>query len=302
VYEDLWLPSWERARMEEFGIMNENMRKILSDDDTADKTATEDVSLMKISDNYIKIKLGQILNNQGAYPNCSMKSLVKYLIKLPAAEEIMVAQQGQKVADYKILDSWLEYETITAESLYNDSVSTYSQKNNIPFVYVTHNLMKTVGKNETVINDKIQLPRKRMRAIAYFFFDPNRKDSEEYLFPNITKVSLNCQGHSNVIYPNGMVKKQLYNEAMRVFLTDKNNDAISRADFYKDKFALVIDLKAYRDTHLMNTGIRTANVCDGVSVRILKEPTATDLEMRIFVLADANIEVSENTISELKLT
>jgi hypothetical protein len=122
------------------------------------------------------------------------------------------------------------------------------------------------------------------------------------LFPNIKKVSLDCQGLSSYIYPRGMDKGQLYDEAMRIFLTDKNNDAVLDKDFYKDKFALVIDLQSYRDTHLMNTGTRTENVRDGISIRIEKEPTTTDLDVRIFVLADASIEVSDNTIGELKLT
>jgi hypothetical protein len=196
--------------MKQFGIMNENMRKLLSNDDTADKTVADDVNLLKMYDKHIKIKLGQILNNQGAYPNCSMKSLVKYMIELPSASEIIVAQQNEKVADYKITDSWLEYETIEAENLYNESVSTYRLKNNIPFVHVTHDTKKTVGKNETTINDTIQLPRRRMRAIVYFFLDPDRKDSQEYLFPNIRKVSLDCQGLSSYIYSSGMKTKSIY--------------------------------------------------------------------------------------------
>jgi hypothetical protein len=39
IYEDLWLHSWERNRMQDFGIMSENMRKLLANDDSADSAA-----------------------------------------------------------------------------------------------------------------------------------------------------------------------------------------------------------------------------------------------------------------------
>ena len=42
VYKDLWLPEDQRNNMADVGIMNENTRKIMSEDDGADKTVVAD--------------------------------------------------------------------------------------------------------------------------------------------------------------------------------------------------------------------------------------------------------------------
>ena len=47
--------------------MNENTRKLMSKDDSADKTVVADKILISVFADRVKIKLGQILNDHGLY-------------------------------------------------------------------------------------------------------------------------------------------------------------------------------------------------------------------------------------------
>jgi hypothetical protein len=63
---------------------------------------------------------------------------IQYEIMLPSAKDIMIAQQGEQVADYRITASWLEYETIRGSELCSRAVNTYVPATNIKFIDVSH--------------------------------------------------------------------------------------------------------------------------------------------------------------------
>ena len=68
VYKDLWRSDDDRENRQSYGIGNENVRKLISGDDGADKSAKTDEVLDKtIADmcDRMKIPLGKILRDQG---------------------------------------------------------------------------------------------------------------------------------------------------------------------------------------------------------------------------------------------
>ncbi len=67
VYKDLWLPDKRREDMSEYGIATENLRKLMSGDDSASTSDKADNALFKACGKRIKIKLGKILNNTRAF-------------------------------------------------------------------------------------------------------------------------------------------------------------------------------------------------------------------------------------------
>jgi hypothetical protein len=105
VYKDLWKSDGKRSNMVEYGIVNENTRKLLSKDDSADQTAkTEgdyDLVMAKVYKEQ-KMKLGKILNDHGPYAPYSMKSGFEYIVTLPKADKIMVEQANEKVEGYTL--------------------------------------------------------------------------------------------------------------------------------------------------------------------------------------------------------
>ncbi|CAB3997576.1 Hypothetical predicted protein [Paramuricea clavata] len=260
VYKDLWKMNSKRANMIEYGIMKENTRKLLSKDDSADQTAKTDgdydLVMAKVYKEQ-KMKLGKILNDHGLYAPYNMKSRFEYTITLPKADKIMVAQANEKVEGYTLKNIHLEYETIENEELYSQT-----------------------GKRRI---------RDRKRTIT---------DSEEYIFPSIEKVKVTIEGKPNAVYSQGLTYENFYDEAKRLFGMANNacNDNISVRKFYKSKFALVIDLRAVDDSHIVGSGKKLLGDNPGILLEIETDAMSEDILCNIFVLSDGLINISEKTL------
>ena len=84
-YKDLWKSDKERENMSEYGLANENVRKLMSKDDSGSKAAkTDGVLDPTIANIYdrLKIPLGKILRDHGPYAPYGM-SKFQYRITLP---------------------------------------------------------------------------------------------------------------------------------------------------------------------------------------------------------------------------
>ncbi|CAB4023000.1 Hypothetical predicted protein [Paramuricea clavata] len=162
VYKDLWKMGTKRANMVEYGIMNENTRKLLSKDDTADQTGKTDgdydLVMAKVYKEQ-KMKLGKILNDHGPYAPYNMKSGFEYTITLPKADKIMVAQANEKVEGYTLKNIHLEYETIENEELAKRINEGYETGRSLSYKHTT--LLKTTvwSKDATRFNETIDVPR-----------------------------------------------------------------------------------------------------------------------------------------------
>ena len=119
VYKDLWRSEVDRTNRQDFGIAGENVRKLISKDDSADKAAKSDGALdTAIADvcDRMKIPLGKILCDNGPYAPYGMCDFV-YDITLPRSEKIMKAQANEETVTYRLTDLQLEYDVIKSEGL-----------------------------------------------------------------------------------------------------------------------------------------------------------------------------------------
>lgn len=158
MYKDLWLPSEQRANMVDVGIMNENTRKLMSKDDSADKTADTKKFLLKVFADRVRVKLGKILNDHGLYAPYGMNSNFQYRIILPKASDIMVAQSSQEVAGHALEDIKLEYVTIEDSTMYNQALNSYQIGRSLIFDYITMMDTEVWRKDTTLINKTINVP------------------------------------------------------------------------------------------------------------------------------------------------
>jgi hypothetical protein len=301
VYKDLWKMGTKRANMVEYGIMNENTRKLLSKDDSADQTAkTEGDYDLVMAKAYReqKMKLGKILNDHGPYAPYNMKSGFEYTVTLPKADKIMVAQANEKVEGHTLKNIHLEYETIENEGLAKRVNQGYEAGRSLSYEHTT--LLKTTvwAKDATRFNESIDVPRESMRAIVLLFRKRTITDSEEYIFPSIEKVKVTIEGKPNAVYSRGLTTENLYDEAKRLFGIVNNtcNDNISVRKFYKDKFALVVDLRAVDDSHVVGSGKRLLGDNPGILLEIETDGMSEDIFCNIFVLSDRFINISEKTL------
>ena len=129
VYRDLWKTSSERDDMVEYGVAGENLRKLISKDDSGAKSGNtskvSDALMFNVHGTKQRIKLGKILEDHGLYSPHDMTNNLQYIITLPKAADTMVTQCGQSVGGYTLENLELEYETVENQDLASDVISGY---------------------------------------------------------------------------------------------------------------------------------------------------------------------------------
>ncbi len=154
------------------------------------------------------------------------------------------------------------------------------------------------GKDQTSVVESVNVPRRSMRAIM-LFKHADTENSEEYVYPNITKVDVTIDGKPNAVYSNGMGIDDLYREARRIFHMKDTN--MTEKKFYDNKFALVIDLRC-TDDNVVNAGHNVTDTKSGVQLIITKEVTVKDIKGEIFALSDAAVTITGGSFNTLELT
>ena len=299
VYKDLWLPDKRREDMSEYGIASENLRKLMSGDDSASSSNKDDNALFKARGKRIKIKLGKILNNQGLFAPSALNGGVEFNFKTPDASDIMIAQSGESVGGYALKEPKLIYESIESPEMYSQAANEYADTD-FPFVDVSYLKPTNWMKDQTSVVETINVPRRSMRAIVILFGHADMEDSEEYVYPNITKVDVTIDGRPNAVYSNGIPTDDLYREARRVFHVEDSNMTEKR--FYNKKFALVVDLRCTDDNNAVNAGHNVTDTKSGVQLIITKEATAKDVRGEIYALSDAAVTIMSGSFRNLDLT
>ncbi len=299
VYKDLWLPDERREDMSEYGIASENLRKLMSGDDSASSSNKDDNALFKARGKRVKIKLDKILNNQGLFAPSALNGGIEFNFKTPDASDIMIAQSGESVGGYALKEPKLIYEAIESPEMYSQAEADYT-RTEFSFVDVSYLKPTNWLKDQTSVVETVNVPRKSMRAIVVLFKHSDTEDSEEYVYPNITKVDVTIDGRPNAVYSNGISTDDLYREAKRVFHVEDSN--MTEKKFYDKKFALVVDLRCTDDNDAMNAGHNVTDTKSGVQLIITKEATSKNVKGEIYALSDAAVTISEGSFGGLKLT
>ena len=133
-----------------------------------------------------------------------------YVLTLPQASEITVAQASQTLGSYILEDLELEYDTIENMDIANES--SYNVDRSLSYEHVT--LMKTVvwAAASTLLNENINVPRRSMRSIVLLFTKQTRADREEFLYPDINEVKLTIEAVPNNVYSQGVPKSRFYDK------------------------------------------------------------------------------------------
>ena len=299
VYKDLWLQDERREDMSEYGIASENLRKLMSGDDSVSSSNKDDDALFRARGKRIKIKLGKILSDQGLFAPSALNGGVEFNLKTPDASNIMIAQSGQSVGSYALKEPKLIYESIESPEMYSQAAADYADTD-LPFEDVSYLRPTNWSKDKTSEVVTINVPRRSMRATVILFKHADTVDSEEYVYPKITKVDVTIDGRPNAVYSNGISTDDLYREARRVFHVEDSN--MTEKKFYDNKFALVVDLRCVDDNNAVNAGHNVMDTKSGVQLIITKEVTTKDVIGEIYALSDAAVTIIGGSYSRLRLT
>ena len=98
-----------------------------------------------------------------------------------------------------------------------------------------------------------------MKAVVLLFTEKDAEDSEEFVFPNLTRVNVAVEGNPNDVNSQGLAKRDMYSEAVRFFSNNEckkylGTNCVSRLKYYTDKFACVIDFRTIDDDTVSGSG------------------------------------------------
>ena len=164
----------------------------------------------------------------------------------------------------KYKDIELGYETIDNGNLAKEITGKYMVGRTLLFEHVT--LLKTLkwNKDATIVNETINIPRNKMRGILILFCEKGETDLEKFANPNITNVKITIEGVPNMIYSQGLPDKRIFEEAQRLFEHNMEDPEMKITDFYKDKYALWIDLRTTFSRNTANEGKKLVQTQSGV--------------------------------------
>ena len=104
--KDLWRTKADRLQAVEYGICNENLRKLISKDDSGansgDAQKVSDGLMYTVHGTNQKVQLDKILENHGLYAPFNMNNNFQYILTLPSASSILSIQGGSTVGTYTL--------------------------------------------------------------------------------------------------------------------------------------------------------------------------------------------------------
>ena len=138
---------------------------------------------------------------------------------------------------------------------------------------------------------------KSLKAILLLFTEPytaGARDSEKYVFPDLTKVQVTINGSPNMIYNNGLVAEDLWEEASRFFVRGENKTEHMTPKLFlaEDRFGLLIDFRCMADRTMHGSGVRLVNSTDGVQLELVRNASGSGtINCQVFVIADAQLNI-----------
>ena len=178
-----------------------------------------------------RIKLDHhILTDHGIfYPQALYNNLLFELTLAPGSQ--VVKGSDRTKLKYKLTNIQLEYEMIRSKTLADEAHSVYSSGKEFAYDHVMREEVVTFKKeSDTRINLRVNPQRRSLKGILLLFVEPytaGNRDSEKYIHPDLTKVSVTVNGSPNMLYNNRIEGKDFWEEAYRFFKPKKKQKGIN---------------------------------------------------------------------------
>ena len=156
------------------------------------------------------------------------------------------------------------------------------------------------------INIKANAQRRSLKAILLLFTEPytgGTRDSEKYVFPDLTKVQVTINGSPNMLYNDGLVAEDLREEASRFFVREKNKTEHMTPKLFlaEDRFGLLIDFRSMADRTMHVSGVRLVNSTDGVQLELVRNASGSGtINCQVFLISDAQFNIIGNQFVDVQ--
>ena len=299
IFENFFLSKDKRDSMFLEGIQSEDLCKIRSGaGNKKTSSVDEENKLEEVYGKKYRIRLDhQILTDHGGfYPDALYNNLMFQITLAPASQVVKGSDTSQLTYTLKNIE--LVYETIHSVTLANEAESVYNLGKEFAYDYVLRPEIRTLNKGtDKNFTIKVDTQNRSLKAILLLFEEPyteGTRDSEEYIFPDITKVKVTIKGRPSMVYNSGIAGTDMWEEASRFFVKEKNKtEHMNPTKFYTgDKFGLVIDLRSFADEEAHGNGARLVNTSAGIQLQIERKGTGSGtMNCHIFTIADAQLNL-----------
>ena len=311
-FEDLFLSQEERDNRIVEGIQSEDLCKIRSDagDKKTDSEAAVEHKLTEVYGKKYRIRLDhQVLTDHGVFYPQALYNDLKFEVKLAEAKHVVKGTDTTKLK-YKLKNIQLEYKMIRSKTLADEARSVYTSGKEFLYDHVMHD-KEIPFKNgiDSRLTIKVNAQRRSLKALLLLFVEPytaGARDSEKFIFPDLTKVSVTVNGSPNMIFNNGIEGKDMWEEARNLFVKEKNKtEHMDITKFYTgDMFGLVIDMRTMADQSMHGSGTRIVNSTDGVQLEIERKKSlqkdAGDVKCHVFVIADSLLNLMDGQLEDVQ--
>ena len=227
IFEDLFLSSDGREEKILEDIQSVDLCKIRSNAGEKKISGVDaENKLESIYKNKYRINLDhQILTDHGVfYPQALYNDLLFELTLAPAPQVVRGSDTSKLV--YKLTNIQLKYKVIRSKQLADKATSFYTHGKEFAYDLVVREEVVdfsrgTVGR----LNLKVNPQRRSLKGILLLFIVPytvGARDSENYLNPDITKVSITINSSPNRVYNEGITGIDMWNEVSRFFGTNSS--------------------------------------------------------------------------------
>ena len=248
----------------------------------------------------------QILTDHGAfYPQTLYNDFIFELTLAQAGHAVRGCDASKLV--YKLENIQLEYEVIRSKSLADEAASTYSYGKE--FAYDLVMLEEIVDVNRGTdgrLNIRVNPQRRSLKGLLLLFIAPftlGDRDSEKYLNPDITKVSVTVNGSPNRVYNEGITGIDMWREASRFFESKSGGSRNMNLTKYLtgNKFGLFIDLRSMADTTMHGNGQRLVNTQDGIQLTTERNKTGSGTaKCHIFSISDSQMNIMNKQLQSVQ--
>ena len=305
IFTDLFLPEETRGNMAAEGIQSEKLSKIGSGAGDKPTSGVDDENkLEKVYGKKYRINLDHpILTDHGVfYPQALYNDLVFELVLAPA-EQVVKGSDATKLK-YKLTNILLEYEIINSKDLADQATRVYESGKEFVYDHVMLDNVVSVGTADEKVVIKVNAQRRSLKAILLLFvkpYDSGTRDSEKYVFPDITKTSVTINGVPNMLYNNGIEADDAWSQVSRFFMKEKHKPQhMTLNKFYaKDKFGLLIDMRSMASQEMHGSGTRFVNSTDGVQLTISRKSGKGNFNCHVFTIADAQFNIQNRQLDSV---
>ena len=312
-YTDLWLSTNERDDLVGQGIQTPNVAKLRVKAGDASEAKKKEVALAATFKNRFYVPLDfELLHSHLPFHQSSFNDGLSYEIYFNDYSEVIISSDTNAV--YTITDISLEYEIVTHPELCRQ-IRNQHERLAIYFDRIVRYRQFNKSKKDALWNINMNTPARSFKGILMLFTDQPRfgRDTEDFLNPDITKVTCIIEGKPNQIFANGMLPFHQFEEIRKIlgggYLRTDLADQVStdfhlhdtRLDQYlTNRYALWLDFRTIPTNALHGSGRRIDSGTEGITLQIDRDPKGSgDITVYMYVVMDAQLNIENGRLKDL---